>query len=205
MDLRVADVKWHTDIAGPWISSEIFVQGCFRACPGCFNPQTWDPDGGYSMSTGDIVRALQKFVPYRRLTISGGEPLLQAPALTEMLRMLRATSSKKWTILCYTSYTWEELCDMILSGSIAGDNILDLLMQINILVDGPFMCDLALPIRRGQFVGSSNQRVIDVRRTLADPNLVPHAWHEPLLARIKRMLNCERVAHGGVYCARSYK
>ncbi len=197
MQLRVADIRWHVDTAAPWIASEIFVQGCFRACPGCFNTQTWDPDSGYAIDTDDIIMALRQHVSYRRLTISGGEPILQAQALADMLSKLRALD--KWTILCYTGYTWEDLCTIMWSDVRRGDDILNLLMNIDILVDGPFMAELSLPMASGRFVGSTNQRIIDVRKSLGNRNFRIHQWKEPIINRIKRIVRHERVERGGAY------
>jgi len=167
MKIRLAGITWHTKKAGPWVTSEIFTQGCPRSCPSCFNPQTQDLDGGHILPISYLAEQLIDFVEYKRLTISGGEPLLQYKELTELIKLLKENSSK-WKILCYTGYTWEEIYDKIESGDEA---LLTFLKYIDILVDGPFIEDLAQPIGDCQFVGSSNQRIIDVARSLSNNTL----------------------------------
>ena len=118
--IYLADIDWHSKIAGPWMTTTLFVQGCRRACPGCFNPQTWDMNKQFEMRADMIANRLIDYVPYKRLSISGGEPMLQARGLMDMLEVLRRLengSLSKWKILCYTGYTWEELTEDLALGS----------------------------------------------------------------------------------------
>lgn len=157
VNLRLAGIEYHSKISAPSISTTLFTQGCNRRCDGCFNPETWDLNGGELYDIDLLAKYLDMYVPYRWLSISGGEPMLQAEALTKFLDLLKDTSGK-WTILCYTGYVIE---DLLLSKEHT-----DLLSKIDILVDGPFIQSLRLPIGEFQFVGSSNQRVINVQDTL---------------------------------------
>jgi anaerobic ribonucleoside-triphosphate reductase activating protein len=191
--MRLAGVLWHTDIAGPWISSEIFVQGCRRACPDCFNPQTWDEHGGDEMNWPVVVDRLVQNVPYKRLTISGGEPMLQAWELYLLCSALKARS-KDWKIICYTGYTWEELRS---DRTDVGLYSQSLLSSIDILVDGMFKKELALPIEPFKFVGSSNQRIIDVQKSLRKDRVI--LWKESWLSKLKRERHDGHVGTGGVY------
>jgi len=74
---------------GPGVRATVFMQGCDKKCPGCHNPETWSADGGERMKISDVVNRL-KTSPFRRVTISGGEPLRQPEALTELLRELKS-------------------------------------------------------------------------------------------------------------------
>ncbi len=201
--IYLADIDWHSKIAGPWMTTTLFVQGCRRACPGCFNPQTWDMSKQFEMRADMIANRLIDCVPYKRLSISGGEPMLQARGLMDMLQVLRRFengSLSKWKILCYTGYTWEELTEDLALGSAP----LYFLQLVDILVDGAFDKEKALPIGEYQFVGSTNQRVIDVKKSLKKKEIV--LWKPSLKDWYYRVRDHNAVKENGVlsFKGRSY-
>ena len=73
---------------GPGIRAVLYVQGCLRKCPGCHNPTTWDRAAGRTVEGRDLADEIRARVPNRRLTISGGEPLLQARPILELATLL---------------------------------------------------------------------------------------------------------------------
>ena len=94
--------------------------------------------------------------PFAHVTLSGGDPLLQASGCAELARRVKTETDK--TIWCYTGYTWEQL----LAEGDAG--VMSLLQNLDVLVDGPFV--QALRNTDLLFRGSSNQRLIDVQKSL---------------------------------------
>ena len=153
------------DIAnGTGIRLSLFISGCTNRCPGCFNPETWDFGYGQRLTAGlaeKILLELRK-PQYEGLTILGGEPfeLSNQMEVGELVKTARWLAPDK-TIWIYTGCIYErDLTPGGLRHTYSTDYILD---HIDVLVDGPFvegLKDLTLPFR-----GSSNQRIIDMKRT----------------------------------------
>ncbi len=155
-----------TDIAnGLGVRVSLFVSGCRHCCPDCFNAATWDFKYGneYTQATEDLIIEYLSPVYIRGLTLIGGEPFEKENQ--QMLLKLTERVKKEFAhkdIWCYSGFTFEE----ILGGSRAsGDTANALLNNIDVLVDGRFEKDKK-DIRL-KFRGSSNQRIIDVKKTLA--------------------------------------
>lgn len=151
--IRVASLLYDSIVDGPGLRNVLFVQGCSHGCPGCHNPSSWDPLGAEEIDTSEIIDLLLQH-PNRKLTLSGGEPFQQAKALVEIVKVLKEHQFDIWS---YSGYTWEYL-------SKADSAQQELLTYLDVLVDGPFILqqrNLNLLYR-----GSSNQRLIDVQRTL---------------------------------------
>ena len=144
-------------VDGPGFRTSIYCAGCRHKCPGCHNPQSWDFEGGHSMSTDDIMRVIESD-PYANVTFSGGDPMYQPEGFTELARAIKERTDKN--IWCYTGFTFETLVNNPRQRA--------LLEQIDVLVDGPFVKS-----KRDEtlcFRGSSNQRILDVPASL-------HAGH----------------------------
>lgn len=161
-----------TDVAnGPGIRVSLFVSGCTHHCPECFNAQAWDFNYGkpYTQETQkEILDALDHDY-IRGISLLGGEPFEDAnrPALIQLLQEMRTRFPKK-DVWCYTGYTLDlDLLEWIGQGK---EDVLPLLEQIDVLVDGEFVAakkDLKL-----RFRGSSNQRIINVKKTLQEGKIV---------------------------------
>lgn len=161
MNLRVLDILEDTTVDGPGFRTSIYFAGCRHHCPGCHNPESWDEKGGNEMSVEEIMRVITND-PIAHVTFSGGDPMLQASGCAELARRIKEETDK--TIWCFTGYTWERL----LSESNA--DVMSLLHNIDVLVDGPFV--QALRDTELLFRGSSNQRLIDVQKSLKQENVV---------------------------------
>ncbi|WP_334110224.1 anaerobic ribonucleoside-triphosphate reductase activating protein [Thermodesulfitimonas autotrophica] len=159
--LRIAGVVRESVVDGPGLRYVIFAQGCPHRCPGCHNPETWDPAGGYEITAAELLADISRNPLIAGVTFSGGEPFAQAAAFAALGRALR---EEGYNIVTYTGYTYEEL------QTIAEKGVRELLAVTDILIDGPFILaerDLTLPFR-----GSKNQRIIDLRATRTSETIV---------------------------------
>ncbi len=156
---RFASPKIQEDsiVDGEGIRSVIWFQGCSHNCPGCHNPETHDFNAGYIVSLEDMKAQIDELECQSGVTFSGGDPMMQVEALTELASYVHEKGMNVW---CYTGFTFEEL--MILAEK--DSRYLDALKQIDVLVDGRFVMDLkSFDV---QFRGSSNQRILDVAKSL---------------------------------------
>ena len=142
-------------VDGPGIRTTIFSQGCPHHCPGCHNPETWAFGCGTLVPVEAIVDIVKSNPLCRGVTFSGGEPFSQAEGFAKLAQLLK---EKGYEVASYSGYTFEEL----LKGS---EDQKKLLEAIDILIDGPFLQDQkSLEIA---FRGSRNQRILDVKKSLA--------------------------------------
>ena len=147
--LYIMDIIDGTVVDGPGFRLSVYCAGCSHRCPGCHNPQSWEMANGKEMDVEEILQAV-KDSPWN-VTFSGGDPFFQAEGFAELARRIKAETSK--TIWCYTGYTLEALKQ---------ENDpwkMELLKNIDVLVDGPFIQELRDEQLR--FRGSSNQRIIE--------------------------------------------
>lgn len=160
------------DIAnGPGVRISIFVSGCTNHCRNCFQPQTWDFEYGepFTSDTEAHITELMKPDYIQGLTLLGGEPMepQNQRALLPFVRHVRAEYPDK-DVWCFTGFTFEMLKT---EGSHPRCEVTDeFLAQLDVLVDGRFVEELKSPALR--FRGSSNQRLIDMKRTLAEGRVV---------------------------------
>ena len=162
--MNVAQI-YEADCAnGPGTRLSLFVSGCTNHCPGCFNPETWEFNYGVTYTEemeNQIIEELSKPY-YRGLSILGGEPMeiVNQEALVYLIRKVRAMSEPR-DIWVYTGFHLEDL----LPGGKRHCEVTDeILWNIDVLVDGPFVekqKNLRLSFR-----GSENQRIIDMRKSM---------------------------------------
>jgi anaerobic ribonucleoside-triphosphate reductase activating protein len=150
--IRVLNIIEDTIVDGPGFRTSIYCAGCGHRCPGCHNPQSWAFDGGREMSTAELLKIVMDD-PFANVTFSGGDPMYQAAGFAELAQAIHAQSQKD--IWCFTGFTYETLIH---------DDQRELLEHVDVLVDGPFVRALHDPDLL--FRGSSNQRLIDVPRSL---------------------------------------
>jgi anaerobic ribonucleoside-triphosphate reductase activating protein len=148
---------------GEGIRVSVFVSGCERHCKGCFNPETWDFNAGKEFTSHQFFQIceLLKSPHYAGLSLLGGEPFIQKDNyyLIELCKTAHFEGKNVWA---WSGFKFEEL--------IQNKHQLELLKNCDVLVDGPFIesqRNLTLAWR-----GSSNQRVIDVKKSLAANKVV---------------------------------
>lgn len=110
MKLRVHQWMPRSRANGPGWRAVVWVQGCSLGCPGCFNPETHTKGQGTTIETGELFERINATAgPIEGVTISGGEPLEQAGAVSEFLRLIKSKS--RLSVLLFTGFTWEEIQD----------------------------------------------------------------------------------------------
>lgn len=157
--LAILRIVEDTMVDGPGFRTAIYAAGCTHHCLGCHNPQSWDIRAGREMTTEEILVPILAD-PFADVTFTGGDPMMQPEGFTELACAIKEQSHK--TIWCYTGYTYETLLTMPAQR--------ELLRHIDVLVDGPFIQNLR--DEQLQFRGSSNQRTIDVQRSLESGTVI---------------------------------
>ena len=153
--LRISGIVNDSIVDGPGLRFTIFTQGCPHHCPGCHNPQTHPLKGGKKISIKKLYKKIKENGLLCGVTFSGGEPFLQAKTLLPLAKKLREDGIE---IAAYTGFLFEEL----LGGKVPEGK--ELLSQLDVLIDGKFVQKLkSLDLA---FKGSSNQRTIDVQKSL---------------------------------------
>ena len=147
--IRILDILEETMADGPGFRTSIYCAGCAHHCPGCHNPQSWDFKGGYEVTIEELLDII-KADEFANVTFSGGDPLYQVEAFTELARRIKTETDK--TIWCYTGFTYEEIQ--------ADPRLSQILPYLDVLVDGPYV--EALRDTNLRFRGSSNQRIIEL-------------------------------------------
>lgn len=160
LQIRIAGLVPESFVDGDGIRFAIFFQGCLRHCEGCQNPETHALDGGKIFDTAEIIAKFKSNALLDGITLTGGEPLLQIDAANELARAAKNFGLNVWL---YTGFTFEELW--------SANNCIKLLPEnVDVVVDGAFvenLRDLDL-----QFRGSSNQRIIDVKKSFLSKKIV---------------------------------
>ncbi|MDD7761533.1 MAG: anaerobic ribonucleoside-triphosphate reductase activating protein [Ezakiella sp.] len=167
--MKYAQLRKYDVANGEGIRSTIFVTGCTHGCKGCFNREYWDFSFGREWdneATKTIIEYL-KDPQVKGLTLLGGEPM-QNLELIKVLRDIKKEVDKD--IWIYSGYTYEEI--------ISNPKRLELLKECDILVDGLFVEEL-LNLKL-KFRGSSNQRVIEIKKSLEEGKVILHDMEENL-------------------------
>lgn len=184
MLMNYSEIKYFDIANGAGIRTTLFVSGCRHHCKGCFNPDTWAFEAGrpYSREVEDQILESLEPAYVDGLTLLGGEPFEpeSQDVLIALLERVRAERPGK-NVWAYSGFTWEQLTQ---GPSRAHTNhVMRMLSMVDVLVDGPFVLaqkDITL-----RFRGSSNQRIIDVARSLEagrptlwedDPLFTTHTW-----------------------------
>ena len=157
--MNYAKITKHDIANGRGVRVVLWVSGCSHHCTGCQNPDTWDDDYGSRFEASDLsdIITLLREDWISGLTLSGGDPL--KPSNVDICTIVAACAKSNVPnkdIWCWTGYTWDEI--------IAREDCKYILQYIDVLVDGEFIqdkYDISLKWR-----GSSNQRVIDVKKSL---------------------------------------
>lgn len=162
--LRLASVNKESIVDGEGLRYVIYEQGCSHKCPGCHNPETHDFKGGKLVTIKKILEDINKNPLIEGITLSGGDPFFQAKNNIILMQELK---KKEYNIWVYTGFRMEEFLEKI-DGNSSNEKITDYMIEMlryaDIVVDGRFeeknkslLC---------KFRGSTNQRIIDVKKTL---------------------------------------
>lgn len=147
-------------VDGDGIRTVIWFQGCKHHCRECQNPETWSFDGGIEFDVEDIKEQIKNLKYQTGITLSGGDPFFQAPAAAEIAKFAHSIGLNVW---CYTGFTYDEIIN-------ANDEKMELLKNTDVLVDGRF--EIENKSLACKFRGSTNQRVIDVKKSLEKGEVV---------------------------------
>ncbi len=148
-----------SEVNGPGSRAVIWVQGCPRECPGCFNPESWPFEINQLIAVDTLVEKILSKPQNTGVTFSGGEPFLQATALVSLARKVKAAGLN---VMSFTGFTLKQL-----QSESAPPHSQTLLEQLDILIDGPFVESLAINSPDSP-VSSSNQRVRVLNPAFAD-------------------------------------
>ena len=154
-NIRLFDIcREGTHVLGPGLRYVLWTQGCHRRCKGCVTPESQSLDGGTEI---DIEALATDIVDNRRidgLTVSGGEPFLQAGQLNRLLELVHQYRPEL-TVIVYTGYTIEQLEHIT--------HAIEALQYVDVLIDGEYVEELN--DNKG-IRGSSNQRIIPLSHRL---------------------------------------
>lgn len=161
----IADYKAFNFVDGEGVRCSLYVSGCPFHCPGCYNvaAQNFHYGKPYTQELEDQIMEDLSQDYVQGLTLLGGEPFLNTQVCIRICKRIRQEFGHTKDIWSWTGYNWDELLK-------DSDDKLEILSLIDILVDGRFLeekKDLTL-----QFRGSSNQRIIDVPKSLAADKVI---------------------------------
>ena len=165
--IKISGIVKESTVDGPGFRYVVFTQGCPHHCKGCHNPQTHSFDGGSYIDIDTILEDVKKNPLLRGVTISGGEPFMQAKKIAKLLSKI---DRKKLSTIVYTGSLYEDL----LNNANENNGYMDLLKQADLLIDGKFEEDLM--DENLLFRGSSNQRVIKCKESVESGNLQLHEF-----------------------------
>lgn len=152
--MKVMNIIHDSIVDGAGLRTVIFFSGCPHRCVGCHNPSSWNIANGSEMPLEAILEAVVSN-PLNNITLSGGEPFMQSDDLLILAKAIKKIGKNIW---CYTGYLYEDIPNK------------EVLKYIDVLVDGQFEIDkrdLEL-----LYKGSSNQRIIDVQKSLISNEIV---------------------------------
>lgn len=155
MKIRLADDKLLTDsiVDGEGLRAVLWTQGCSHNCKGCHNPETHDFNKGVLVEVDEVKQLIKDLTLQDGITFSGGDPFFQPEPCIEIAKFAKEEGLNVWA---YTGFLFEDL--------IKNEKMREFLNYIDVLVDGKFELDnKSLNLK---FRGSTNQRIINVPRSL---------------------------------------
>ena len=164
MKIRLAgDVQPDSIVDGDGIRTVIWFQGCSHKCPGCHNPQSQPFDGGFEVDIEEVFKEIDNLKYQQGITLSGGDPFFQPEAALEICKYAH---NKGYNVWSYTGFIYEDLLKLAKKKPI----IKELLDNLDVLIDGPFILDKKS--FECKYRGSTNQRVIDLKHTNLNGELI---------------------------------
>ncbi|MBE6160599.1 MAG: anaerobic ribonucleoside-triphosphate reductase activating protein [Firmicutes bacterium] len=175
-------MKYHNITKADMLNGEglrvvLWVSGCSHHCPACQNAFTWDENDGVNFDD-DAINEIYKELEAdwcNGITLSGGDPLFlkNRKTIRDLVINIRTRYPEK-TIWSYTGYTWEELMEQLPND----EYLKDILENIDVLAEGRFVLSLASVATH--YVGSTNQRIIDVPKSLKKDKIVIYKEKEDI-------------------------
>ncbi len=159
--MRYHNISKDDMLNGEGLRAVLWVAGCEHGCKGCHNPITWDTQGGLvfdSSAKAELFALLEKDY-ISGVTLSGGDPMHPSNRndIANLVKEIKETYPDK-TIWMYTGYDWESI------------DVFSFLQYVDVLLDGQFVEELKDD--KLHWVGSSNQRIIDVKQSLENDMVV---------------------------------
>lgn len=169
MKIRLAaPLQENSIVDGEGIRAVIWTQGCLHNCKGCHNPTTHDLKGGVLIEIDELKENIKRLSIEDGITFSGGEPFLQVDACISLAKFIKKQGLNIW---CYTGFIFEDI--------LKDEEKSKFLNYIDVLVDGLFILSkrsLSTPFR-----GSTNQRIIDVQRSLKEGKTITISKYDGLV------------------------
>lgn len=153
--MQLAGIKKHSMVNGPGVRCVVFFQGCPHHCDECQNPETWDLKKGKEVEIESLLHELKSIRYLDGFTFSGGDPFFQPQALEALTKALKEDGQNIWV---YTGYSMETLMEKF-------PNVLP---YIDVVVDGRYDKTKESALWRG----SSNQRLVDVPKSLKSKKVI---------------------------------
>jgi anaerobic ribonucleoside-triphosphate reductase activating protein len=150
--MRIMKIDTDSTDNGNGIRTVIYVSGCTHYCKGCHNPSSWNANNGLEYSISELIEIIEEN-PIADVTISGGDSLtIQYEDTLMLVKEIKAKTNKN--VWLYTGYVFEEI----------PEHKKEILQYLDVMIDGRF--ELAKKDLRLLFRGSSNQRIIDVQKSM---------------------------------------
>ncbi len=156
--IYVANIVDNTIVDGEGFRTSLYVSGCDICCVDCHNKELWDINSGTEMSVDEVFGKIVSDIT--NITFIGGEPMMQANSLSDLAKKIKNETEK--TIWIYSGYIFEEI--------LKNKNYFKLLSYCDVLVDGRF--DKEYFKNNLKFRGSTNQRIIDIKKSLAKNEVI---------------------------------
>lgn len=168
--IRIAGIEKNSIVDGEGLRYVIFTQGCNHNCLGCHNPKSHDFNGGALVDEELLLEEILNDPIIDGITLSGGDPFFQA---CNLINLIKICKENELTVWAYTGFYFSEFlkyinkepCDKRIT-----NDMIDMLKYIDVVVDGPFILNQRTIDK--DFVGSSNQTLVDVKKTLENNKIV---------------------------------
>lgn len=156
--LYVADIVKNTIVDGVGFRTSLYLSGCDLRCEGCHNKELWDINSGYAMKIDEVLEKIMG--SFTNITFIGGEPMMQAEPLAVLAEKIKTNTCKD--IWIYSGHTYEEI--------LKNKKYFKLLKFCDVLVDGRY--DEKFFQNNLRFRGSTNQRIIDIKKSLIENEII---------------------------------
>ncbi|GMO15700.1 MAG: anaerobic ribonucleoside-triphosphate reductase activating protein [Mycoplasmoidaceae bacterium] len=163
-EIMLSGISPNSLVNGPGLRMVYFSQGCTHKCNKCFNPETWNFSGGKIFKIETLINDLKKEPYLDGITFSGGDPIEQYDKFNIIAKEAKSMNLSVWL---WTGYTWK----LLMEKAKKDNNLLEFIKLLDVVVDGKFVASLT-KTNKCKYTGSSNQKLIDVKKTLHSKKIV---------------------------------